>query len=82
MKRFKNDCVNCDVHGCETCNRSAVPVWICDHCGDYATVILDGESLCDKCAEKQLELTITEDFNWSEIYRAMFPNNDLGYEIL
>lgn len=78
MVSYVNDCVNCDLNECHTCGRQRKPIRVCDRCGQSAIAALDGEDLCDECLDKALEEVIREDCNWLEIYRALYPSNDLN----
>ena len=69
MKKHENFCVDCPTElGCygSGCPYTKVPVYYCDNCGnDHAEYNIDGEDLCEHCAELYLQdafddLTVTE----------------------
>lgn len=59
MRKYENHCVDCPREmGClgSSCPYVNVPVDYCDECGsDNAEYVIDGDDLCEDCAEKYLK---------------------------
>lgn len=68
MRKYENQCVGCPTEmGCigEACPYINVPVDYCDQCHNYAEYRIDGDDLCEECADKYLneafdDLSISE----------------------
>lgn len=68
MIKHENQCVGCPTEmGClgSSCPYMNVEVRCCEYCGDEAYCCIDGEDLCEQCAEETLKecfdnLTISE----------------------
>ncbi|WP_295250594.1 hypothetical protein [Ruminococcus sp.] len=67
MRKYENHCVDCELPCLgSSCPYVNVPVDYCDECGnDNAEYVIDGDDLCEDCAEKYLkevfnDLTLSE----------------------
>lgn len=57
MVVHEDNCVGCPPEmGClgNMCPYMNVPVFYCDYCGDDASYKIEGEDLCEKCANNYL----------------------------
>lgn len=76
MLEYEDHCVGCPPEiGClgTSCPNINVPTYYCDDCKNYAQYNIDGDDLCENCAEKYLKERFN-DLSIEEMAKALEIN--------